>query len=50
MENIEEEELLNLEDDIVISWIESEYKKLVMEKNVEKRMRHVFKYDYWESN
>ena len=50
MDNIEEEELLKLEDDIVISWIDSAFKEVVGERNILKRVRHVYKHDYWESN
>jgi hypothetical protein len=50
MDNLTEEELENLEDSIVLAWIEREFVNVTGKKNVKKRKRHTFKHDYWNSN
>ena len=49
MDDLNEEELLKLEEDIVVSWIDREFDKLVGLKNIKKRSRRTFKLNYWDT-
>ena len=46
MDNLAEKELENLEDSIVLAWIEREFSHVTGKKVVKKRKRHTFKHDY----
>ena len=50
MDNLTEKELENLEDSIVLAWIEREFSHVTGKKVVKKRKRHTFKHDYWNSS
>jgi len=50
MVDLNEDELFQLEEDIVVSWIDREFSKVVRTKNIKKRLRRTFKINYWDSN